>query len=94
MPGFKFPMILVESEAIKENYRAKTSEIPEIRRLTDLVLNEKYKNQEVLNIMFNHKLKSRLSKGKFYELIFPTREEWNERCSYCQAALKTLERQK
>ena len=56
--------ILVESEAIMENYRAETSEIPEIRRLTDLVLKENYKNQEVLNITFNDKMKSRLSKGK------------------------------
>ena len=44
-------------------------------------MKEKYKNQEVLNITLNDKMKSRLSKSKSYEIIFPTREEWmNERC--------------
>ena len=65
-----------------ESYRAETSEMSEIRGLTDLVLKKKYKNQEVLNITLNDKMKSRLSKGKSYEIIFPTRQEWkNERCT-------------
>ena len=59
-----------------ESYRAETSKILEIRGLTDLVLKKKYKNQEVLNITFNDKMKSHLSKGKSYEIIFPTRKEW------------------
>ena len=72
------PLFLyIESEAIIENYRAETSELPEIRRLADSIVKKMGEEScELLKVLLTDQMKSRIIGNKKYSIKIPDREYW------------------
>ena len=71
--------ILIEGEAIMDNYRCEISELKEIRSLVDTTLNIKIEKESSLQIKLNDHIKTQLNLQPKYSVEIPDREKWRRK---------------